>query len=679
MICQRMMVGSGGKKETWRIRVNTEATTAGEKKTGIPFNLYNQPGVTLEVDWGDGTSDTLTSADYAVDDSTASVHEYVTAGIYTVQITSSNWRRCFVFVKSSYDTYTSTNLSLNNATIALYWYERTLIETDVLPQMNGTQYYDSNTSPTMIYNIKSFDFLFERCTKLTYVPSALFGKNSTISSFQGTFLGCTSLASIPGDLFAGVNGKQFVQTFEGCFSLTAIPASLFSTCTRAESFEKCFKACISLTSIPDTLFSTCNASYFNSCFMYCSNISTLPLSLCAQQTNAKSFQQTFVGMAITEVPAGFFDSCTKVQTFRRVFSDCSALGTLPAYLFTHNEDATSFEGAFGGYPSSGSSYNFNGISFSVYGANNTALTSIPETLFSGATKANTFDAAFRGCEALTQIPENLFSTNTLAQSFRETFKNCLSLTAIPANLFAPAGNNVTTVAYAFEFDSEITDIPDTLFSRNPAITTFSCTFNGCSKITSIPRNLFSVHTEAKFFSATFSGCETVSSIPQDLFANNEKATDFDSVFHGCTGITSVPQDLFAANVLATSFYNAFSGSSVATIPATLFSRNPEITNIAYVFLATPITDIPQNLFANNTKLIIASGAFSRCTNLGNFSIRFRAEGINSITGSPSVTHPYYFADPVAGATRTVYVPTGSTTETTFNAEASTLGLTIIGE
>ena len=70
-------------EEIWTFTVNTEATTSGEKTTGIPFNLYGQSGVTLNVDWGDETTSRLTSADYTVSDSRASVHEYAEPGIYT--------------------------------------------------------------------------------------------------------------------------------------------------------------------------------------------------------------------------------------------------------------------------------------------------------------------------------------------------------------------------------------------------------------------------------------------------------------------------------------------------------------------------------------------------------------------------------------------------------------------
>ena len=116
MISQRMMVGAGGKYETWSFTVNTEAVASGEKTTGIPFNLYGQDGVTLDVDWGDGTVSTLSAADYAENNSTASLHEYETAGIYTITIGSKNWKRACILVIAN-----TTNIStINNAVASLY-------------------------------------------------------------------------------------------------------------------------------------------------------------------------------------------------------------------------------------------------------------------------------------------------------------------------------------------------------------------------------------------------------------------------------------------------------------------------------------------------------------------------------------------------------------------------------
>jgi hypothetical protein len=62
--------------------------------------------------------------------------------------------------------------------------------------------------------------------------------------------------------------------------------------------------------------------------------------------------------------------------------------------------------------------------------------------------------------------------------------------------------------------------------------------------------------------------------------------------------------------------------------------------------------------------------FSICSSLTDFTLHI---------GSSLVSNCSYFVTKKTGTTRTIYVPNNSTTQTTFNSVASSLGLTIIGE
>ena len=108
--------------EEWSFRVNTEAGGTGEKKTAIPFNLAGQDGISIQVDWGDGNSSTLTSASYSLNDSTASVHEYASAGIYTVTARCKKWRKAYFFCIGA----TSKITVEKPVHAALYWWRRTV-------------------------------------------------------------------------------------------------------------------------------------------------------------------------------------------------------------------------------------------------------------------------------------------------------------------------------------------------------------------------------------------------------------------------------------------------------------------------------------------------------------------------------------------------------------------------
>ena len=178
------------------------------------------------------------------------------------------------------------------------------------------------------------------------------------------------------------------------------------------------------------------------------------------------------------------------------------------------------------------------------------------------------------------------------------------------------------------------------------------------------------------FSALFSGCSYLSSIRSGLLDNNSKATNLDSCFRNCISLATVPSDLFDKNTLVTSFSFCFDGcSSLASIPAGLFDNNVLAQNFGACFgNCYSLTSIPTDLFKRN----VAATSYNQCfrmanvasSDLGDFSIRI---------GSSSVSSCSTFCSVKTGATRTIYVPSGSTTETTFNAVASDLGLTIIGE
>ena len=156
--------------------------------------------------------------------------------------------------------------------------------------------------------------------------------------------------------------------------------------------------------------------------------------------------------------------------------------------------------------------------------------------------ATTLASGFSGCSQLTSIPENLFSNNTAVTSFYTTFLNCSGLTSIPENLFS---NNtaVTTFHNTFQICRGLTSIPENLFSNNTAVNSFYNAFDSCRGLTSIPENLFSHNTAVTNFYGTFQYCSGLTNIPENLFKYNTAVTDFTRTFADCTGLTgNVPTD-----------------------------------------------------------------------------------------------------------------------------------------
>ena len=148
------------------------------------------------------------------------------------------------------------------------------------------------------------------------------------------------------------------------------------------------------------------------------------------------------------------------------------------------------------------------------------------------------------------------------------------------------------------------------------------------------------------FRFTFKDCIHLLSIPSGLFDDNiTNFNTFYGCFAECTSLTSIPQDLFKYNTTITTFANCFNN-------------------------CRSFTSIPTDLFRYNTAVTSFSACFRYCSSLTDFTIHIGSSSVSTVTN---------FVTNKSGTTRTVYVPTGSTTQTNFNSVASSLGLTIIGE
>ena len=176
------------------------------------------------------------------------------------------------------------------------------------------------------------------------------------------------------------------------------------------NFYECFYLCSNLTSIPDNLFANNTAvTGFTSCFNGCTRLTSIPDNLFANNTAVNSFYNCFnICTGLTSIPENLFSTNTAVTDFSNCFKDCSGLTSIPENLFSTNTAVTSFGNCF-------------------YGCS--GLTSIPENLFATNTAVTDFYFCFFYCEGLTgSIPENLFANNTAVTTFSSCFSNCTGLT-----------------------------------------------------------------------------------------------------------------------------------------------------------------------------------------------------------------------------------------------------------
>lgn len=406
-------VSGGLKEEIWEITVDTEATTAGAKFTGVPIILYKQPNVTVTVDWGDGTESILTSKLFEDNLYGVSIHEYASPGKYKVLMKSTKWSKILV---GSYGS------SFTDNAINFKYFKDTLIGTGIIPTIAGVYSITSASSKgERIPN--SLIYLFEYCSHLASIPSDLLCNNQHVTDMSYCFAYCSSLSSIPDTLFACMkNVTTFTYCFSGCSGISNIPATLFSQCTKVTVFKHCFYKCTGLLSIPEELFANnVAATNFGYCFAYCTSL--------------------------TEIPANLFSNNISSTFFGGCFSDCSSLLAIPESLFWNNSETRGFPSCF---------------------SNCSSIVSVPENLFMNNVNADSFNCCFWSCSKLQSIPSGLFRNNSKIADLHMTFFAC-NLSDIPVELLTncPA---VTDLSGTFG-KNPISSVPSGLFSSQTLVTT----------------------------------------------------------------------------------------------------------------------------------------------------------------------------------------------------------------
>lgn len=700
--------------ETWEFTIDTEAAQAGDRKTGIPFNVYStlgdDPDVRMLVDWGDGNAQILTRADYATYDSRASIHEYAAAGEYTVTVACSDWKNTRL---TAFNGDISSPTDVNEA---IYWFRRTLVSVDSpIPKIEGTIVYTSSSLSVA----NTFNHLFSYCQSLRSIPSRLFCRNKTATAFQNTFNSCSSLQSVPEDIFeSNAYAAYFYRCFYECTALQSIPARLLSGCQNALHFQQTFGR-TGITSIPEGLFDSCSrASTFTSCFAECASLRSIPSMLFANSAGT-TFGSLFHGCSsLQAIPNKLFFGCTEATQFMLCFYGCTSIQAIPSDLFRYSPSANSFNGTF---------QYCSGIQL------------IPAGLFISQTEATNFSECFYYCSSLTNIPTSLFRTNAKATTFQGCFQYCTGI----ADFHLVFGSSLVTAFSDFIDDSATAE------ERIFCVPESSTTYDTVSAFAE-GKNAMSVETDilecATYFEYTVNTQATdagskVSAVPFNLATQSATVT---VDWGDGTGSTLTPSDYTQGNCTAsvheyaaagtytitvsssdwentyfltpTGTYSSADNSNVAmywltrtlvsvdsplprvkgrmkyenaalrteddslcvlfwtydklaSIPEDLFINNPQITNFQGIFSgAISLADIPANLFIANTAITNFKYAFIGRSR--NFAIHIT---------SPSVSEIQQFV--TSSGTYTVYVPAGSTTYSTFSSssELRGLGLTVIEE
>jgi hypothetical protein len=261
----RRLTSSGEGSELFPFKVQITTTTA-NRAFRLPIFDYEGLTPNIVVDWGDGSSDVITSSsDIALN------HTYVSIGSYVISI--SGFMPAF-----------TVNNSVAN---------RGLYTAIVQFGINGLRRLN-----------------FQGCNLLTSIPSS--ASLSAVGGYDGLdemidwtgFMSRTGLTSIPSDMF---NFSPNAQIFSSAFSftpITSVPSGLFNNVPLATDFTSTFFSCTSLTTVPLTLFDLCpNVVNFSQTFRQCAAITSGVLQF-TNNLQVSTFQNVYFMSSTTNSISG---------------------------------------------------------------------------------------------------------------------------------------------------------------------------------------------------------------------------------------------------------------------------------------------------------------------------------------------------------------------------------------
>lgn len=509
---------------------------------------YESPYMTLdgEIDWGDGTIETVT-----IKRSRRS-HTYTSLGPFQIIVRGNltefaalqNYRMISVdtpFPKTMAE-FTADSWFISSLGIFLNCENLVSIPERLFSECLA---------------LKTAKNCFNNCKSLASVPKELFMNCAYITNFEGCFQKCSSLATVGSNIFYNCwSAQNFKSCFSWCVSLSNLPSGLFQYLPRvyaqfqiAENFEDCFYKCESLITVPEKLFSGLYyATTFKECFAWCESLSYLPNNMfyCPSNTTFESCFQYCKSLSV--VPASVFGDCRLVKSFKACFDRCTSLSVLED-MFNGATGATDF-------------------SYCFY---NSGVMEIPQMLFHNCDSAENFSYCFANCKGLTELKYEWYhhKTNTSAKDFSYCFINCTGLTNITAQVFSGC-EGALTFSHCFSG----------AFTRSATITRSitAAVFIGCSS--------------AEDFSYCFSSCylDHISN-PYQLFSGCTSAKNFSHCFeYGYKGtfLNNVLEGFFDSCALAEDFSYCFYETDVHNVDPNLFANCPNANDFSYCFYSSSI-------------------------------------------------------------------------------------------
>ena len=210
----------------------------------LPYDLKwydedNEYDATFDftVDWGDGSTDTITNADIA----DKATHQYSVTEDVRITITGTFESLSNYYDSENYKTIYRTGY--DKLVKVEQWGTTGLKTIDLGDCSNLTQI----ASPTES-SFKDLSYVYFRDLGIQSIPDKMFANCTKITTFEETFYDCNNLQTIGDYAFSGCsNVTSFSSCFSGCDKLTTIGEGIFNGCDNVTSYRNTFNGCANLT------------------------------------------------------------------------------------------------------------------------------------------------------------------------------------------------------------------------------------------------------------------------------------------------------------------------------------------------------------------------------------------------------------------------------------------------
>jgi len=327
------VVSSGGSSSLALLEYLTTSNTSS-------FTLLSVGLVDYEVDWGDGTTESLTTNN--------PTHTYSSAGEYTIKVTPAEG--------STYRPYFNNSVS-DTSIASVSGAGGSQLGTNLSDAWEGASNMTSFRGNIDTSGVINFDRSWQNCSGLTSFPQL---NVSSGTNFIYSWRGCTGLTSFP--LLNVSSGTNFARSWNDCSGLTSFPQLDTSSGT---NFSSTWRGCSGLISFPQLDVSS--GTDFSNTWRDCSGLTSFPQLDTSSGTN---FGQTWRGCTgltsfpLLNVSSGFnfynaWYGCSGLTSFpqldvssgtdfRNAWNGCSGLTSFPANVFdtTATLSSTAFRDAW---------------------------------------------------------------------------------------------------------------------------------------------------------------------------------------------------------------------------------------------------------------------------------------------------------------------------------------------